>query len=421
MISFRSLVGRGQADATRPDENELQSKFRILFVDDEAKILVGLSHMLRRMRREWEMVFVENAEQALKAINAQPFHVVVSDMRMPGMDGASLLAEVRRKNPGAVRIILSGYSDEENVLKTVGPAHQYLAKPVSSEELTNSIRRSLALRKFVSNAKHVTWYRASRRFDATAVFSRVITELERPTASAASVAKIVANDAAMVAGTLKLINSPFFGVTGTVTDVGKAVRLLGFERIRSLVLHVGLFRHFAGNWSIAKLLETINIQSHNIGILASAIARADGLDERTVEECHCAGLLSQLGALVLLDDQPVGFREAAELRETNRISLGEAQARVFGAAQAELGAYLLGLWGFPDSIVEAVAFCQRPSQCQTMPSPIAPILHFANAAVTQDEPAAGGLGDTEMLRQTFREKFPKWSKIFAAAKENFRT
>ncbi|MBE0599999.1 MAG: HDOD domain-containing protein [Burkholderiaceae bacterium] len=400
-------------------------KFRILFVDDEPKILTGLGHTLRKMRGEWDMTFVDGSEKALQAIRQEPFDAVISDMRMPGMDGAALLIEVRRRNPGAVRIILSGYVDEERVIKTVGPAHQHLAKPIAPTKLVECIRRSLSLRRFLRNAKLRQLVGSIESLPTPPLlFSRVVAELERPTASAASISKIVANDPAMVAETLKLINSPFFGITTPVTDVATAVRLLGFERIRSLVLKVGLFRHFSGNWSVAKQLEAISAQSHNIGMLALAIARSEGMDERTLDEIHCAGLLSQLGAVVLLDDQPTGFRLATEKRESLGISFGEAQAHVFGAAQAELGAYLLGLWGFPDPIVESVAFCQRPMQCGAMPSRIVSILHFANAAIQLDgSPKLRGgaeLDESYLTSSGYKGRIEKWSKVLNTVRANFK-
>jgi len=100
---------------------------RILFVDDEPNVLEGLQRMLRGMRHEWEMHFAESGQDALDRLSKQPFDVVISDMRMPGMDGAQLLTEVMRRYPQIVRIILSGYSDHENILKLVRPAHQYVA------------------------------------------------------------------------------------------------------------------------------------------------------------------------------------------------------------------------------------------------------------------------------------------------------
>src|SRR5450755_4506465 len=101
----------------------------LLFVDDEPNVLQGLQRQLRPMRNEWDMHFVENGQKALDFMAAQPVDIVVSDMMMPGMDGAQLLSEVVRRHPQTVRLILSGHAEREAVLRLVGPAHQYLSKP----------------------------------------------------------------------------------------------------------------------------------------------------------------------------------------------------------------------------------------------------------------------------------------------------
>jgi YesN/AraC family two-component response regulator len=77
---------------------------RILFVDDEPRILDGLKRMLHSMRREWEMVFALSGQQALDLLGSGSFNVIISDMRMPGMDGHQLLEKVRQAHPQVVRI-----------------------------------------------------------------------------------------------------------------------------------------------------------------------------------------------------------------------------------------------------------------------------------------------------------------------------
>src|SRR5438093_827737 len=114
-------------------------KTRILFIDDETLVLQGLQRMLRSMRNDWEMEFVESGAKALERIAQVGFDVVVSDMRMPGMNGAELLAEVMKRNPKTVRLILSGHADKELILKCVGSTHQYLAKPCDPEALKATI------------------------------------------------------------------------------------------------------------------------------------------------------------------------------------------------------------------------------------------------------------------------------------------
>ena len=87
---------------------------RILFVDDEQRILDGLRRLLRDKRAEWEMVFVDGGSKALEQLRASPFDIVITDMRMPGMDGATLLTHVKEEFPDVVRLVLSGCSDPED-------------------------------------------------------------------------------------------------------------------------------------------------------------------------------------------------------------------------------------------------------------------------------------------------------------------
>ena len=98
----------------------------LLFVDDEPRVLQGLQRQLRVMREEWQMDFVESGPKALEFLATSPVDVLVTDMMVPGMDGAQLLTEVMKRHPDTVRLVLSGHADREAVLRLVGPVHQYL-------------------------------------------------------------------------------------------------------------------------------------------------------------------------------------------------------------------------------------------------------------------------------------------------------
>src|SRR5579863_1343288 len=117
----------------------------LLFVDDEPKLLQGLQRQLRPMREEWDMHFVESGNSALEFMSGRPVDIIVSDMMMPGMDGSQLLAEVAKKHPQTVRIVLSGQAEREAVLRLVGPAHQFLSKPCEADELRKAVSRAFAL------------------------------------------------------------------------------------------------------------------------------------------------------------------------------------------------------------------------------------------------------------------------------------
>ena len=93
------------------------TKRRILFVDDEAKVLDGLRNLLRRQRHEWDMLFALSGAAALEELAKAPVDVIVSDMRMPGMDGAELLTRVRTLYPQTARIVLSGHAERGAILE----------------------------------------------------------------------------------------------------------------------------------------------------------------------------------------------------------------------------------------------------------------------------------------------------------------
>lgn len=128
-------------------------KRRILFVDDEPNILDGLRRMLRSMRKEYELCFAENASDALKMMEQEEFDVAVSDMRMPGMDGADLLAVVQEKHSHSIRIMLTGQADEESTLRTIGIVHQFLVKPCDPEKLKVILFRASALHRLMIDGK----------------------------------------------------------------------------------------------------------------------------------------------------------------------------------------------------------------------------------------------------------------------------
>src|SRR6188768_1707511 len=112
----------------------------VLFVDDDLNVLSGLKRMLRSLRHEWAMEFVNSGDAALAFMAEHPIDVVVSDMRMPGMDGAELLREVSARHPGVIRIVLSGESNQESLMKVAGIAHQYLSKPCDTDTLKATVR-----------------------------------------------------------------------------------------------------------------------------------------------------------------------------------------------------------------------------------------------------------------------------------------
>lgn len=336
----------------------------LLFVDDESKLLDGLKRSLRTMRHEWNMAFVTSGEEALKQLQQMPFDVVVSDMRMPGMDGAQLLNEVRQRYPHVVRIILSGHSDRQMIFESISATHQFLAKPCETEQLMTTIQRACALRQLLKDdalSAVVAGIETIPSFPT--LFSEIKTEAESESSSLKTIGDIIAKDMGMTAKVLQLVNSAYFGLHGQVSTAEQAVTLLGLDTIQALVLTVHVFSQFSARHLSAFHLDHLWEESMEAGALARAIAKGEGQTPLEIEQAFTAGLLHDVGILVLAAN--IENRYSAVLAEASAKGrpVWEAEQSEFGTTHAEVGAYLLGLWGLSDSIVEAVAYHHRPGDC----------------------------------------------------------
>lgn len=351
--------------------------FRIAFVDDEPSILRGIRRTLTDMEDEWDMVFCSCGEETLAQARQRQFDVVVSDMRMPGMDGAKLLEAIRALHPATIRIILSGYSEADTVLRTVGPAHIYLAKPCDSATLRAAIGRQVALRALLGSQQlQATLAGLTSLPSLPRTYIQLQSELFSPFSSIKAVADIIARDVAMTAEILKLTNSAYFSAAGRVSTPLQAVRLLGMETIQALVLKIGVFRQFSGTHAVAPLLEALTFHSLALAELAECIAITEGADVALAKSAQIAAMLSDIGSVVLLDSYPDEYRTL--LADAGpELPLHVAETKAFGAAYPLIGAYLLGLWGFSDTIVEAVAYACTPSGCPGRDNLVLTAVHAA--------------------------------------------
>src|SRR5680860_1805796 len=122
----------------------LPSKASLLLVDDEENILRSLQRILRK--EPYDIQSASSGEEALALLETQRFDLVISDARMPGMDGPSLLSEIKKRWPWTIRILLTGYADINSTIKAIndGQIYRYISKPWDDEELKLVIRHALA-------------------------------------------------------------------------------------------------------------------------------------------------------------------------------------------------------------------------------------------------------------------------------------
>lgn len=388
----------------------------ILFVDDEPNILSALQRMLRGQRSDWKMSFACSGEEALHILAEIDVDVIVSDMKMPGMGGAELLEKVSELHPHIVRVILSGYSEKEGSMSSVGSAHQYLSKPCDPEVLKTTITNVCAQRELLTDrGLRQLVSRLPSIPSLPGIYVELVDELGKADCSTRRIAELIRRDIGMTVKILQIVNSAFFGISRPISDARTAVDFLGLETIASLTLGVGVISQFEQRGQGAMFAD-LWAHSMSVGVAASNIAAIEKTDTRS--DAFTAGLLHDIGRIILAVNVPEEYRTACELFAAEHISMVDAETQVFGATHAEVGAYLLGLWGLPSEVVRAVAFHHDPLAVPGERFTALTAVHAANGILRKahlEQDTCDTKLHLDYLSQIgLIERLPVWQEVFGA-------
>ena len=359
----------------------------LVFVDDEQNILQGLKRMLHGMRKQWKMHFFDNAQEALEFILANDVDVLVSDVRMPGMDGVHLLKAVRESSPNVIRMILSGHSDYTKALESTRVAHQFLSKPCDAKKLIATVERNLLLEEQLHNEKIlslITGYDALP--SSPVIYQQIMQAIESDDSSLADISRLIEQDVAMTAKILQLVNSAFFGLPRNFVKISEALAYLGIDTVKTLVLMHGVFNTLAEvSDEFRSQMERIWQHSLHTSYLAKAIAKDMGLSPKARDNATVAAMLHDIGQMVLQTFMLDDYAQVRQKAVAETQLLTEVETLELGCSHADIGGYLLSLWGLPTIIIEAVLFHHNPDKSTITEFSEISAVYFANLIVDGDE------------------------------------
>lgn len=332
------------------------NKRRILFVDDDLFVIRGLKRAAEDYSDDWETYFVTSGQEALTVLQNYPMDIIISDMRMPSMDGAQLLEITRQRFPGVVRFILSGNTENAKLLQASRLAHQFIPKPCNMSQLKEIVDQACALRDTLANPLLIqTITRINTLPSLPKLYVRLMEALQAEEPAPKLVGDIISQDVAMTAKILQLVNSAFFSLPGKVNSPQKAVTILGINTIKALVLSIQVFSEYQGRSVEHFSMDELWRHSLTVGNLSQLIAQNIGLNKQGQADAQVSGVLHDIGKLIELEIPAY----TKLLRFNTSISL-EMEIQQIGTSHAELGAYLLSIWGLPQDIIEAVAYHHHP-------------------------------------------------------------
>lgn len=393
---------------------------RILFIDDEQSLLDGLRRSLRSRRDDWEMVFVTEPGGAYQAARESSFDIVISEMRMHQTSGVEVLEHFRNEHPETARFVLSGQAELQNVMRAVPLAHQYLSKPCECTVLEGAVARALELKRLLGDG---TCRHALGEIDSLPSLPDTYAEITRaltdPESGIDSIAEIIERDMAMSAKMLQLVNSAFFGLPRQVSEISQAASLLGIDMMRDLVLAVEVFRPPPNaNAGVLAFLSTLQDRATWTG----GIARRMFTDRTRATAAFTAGVLHDIGLVLSATLLPERLEQSIAWSKEHGRPLHEAEAELFGVGHAEMGAYLLALWGLPYPILEAAAYHHRPLDLPHEEFGDLAAVHVASSLVEARMPCAllAGIPPAEvaegyLARIGVEDQYEEWVAIADAA------
>ena len=354
-------------------------KKRIVIIDNEEFYLESLKISLPEIFTGWQIDFFENAENALATLSSYPASCVVTDLILPKMQGFELLKEIRKQYPKTVRIILADKSQKNELLKTIGPAHKFLTKPCDPRELKNAVEHSIQLRAAFENRDIVDLVNSMESLPSLPkMYFELIDLLNDSESSIIDIADLIAQDPAISAKILQLVNSSFFGLPRRVESINLAVNLLGINIVTNLVLMMNVFHQYSETQLHDFSIEYLTAHSVRTAKSAQAFLASEGVGDSEQKTAYTAGLLHDMGKLIFITNMPDQYSEAVALSRKEKIPLFKAEKKVLRTDHQAVGAYLLHLWNFPDNIIESVAFHHNPElvQCHSLCPAVA--IHLAN-------------------------------------------
>ena len=330
----------------------------VLFVDDERSILKSLERLF--FDSDIDALFADSGAEGLKILGNQPIDIVVSDMKMPEMDGHQFLRQVKKSFPGTTRIILSGYASENELFESIidGSNSLYLLKPWKGEELKTTIEHIFAARDLYRNLSIFEFANKLENLSMIPGIYNSVSNLIEQDADISAIANVIEGDPTVTASVLRVVNSAFYNIkTASITQ---AITFLGLPVVKSIVLSCGLLQSVRIHFPPFNLQRLARHATRTNMLVSAIYAKVYG--SAMPDSIATAGLLHNIGFVLFLHYFPEKYKLILQeyLNLEGQELLPVLEKERIGVTHAELGGYLLDWWALPYSIVECALFHNTP-------------------------------------------------------------
>ncbi len=352
-------------------------KKRILIVDEDKKTLNDAESLLQDKLEEWDITFAVSGPDALVMLDENTFDVIVTDLCMNQMSGMQLLTLVQKAYPMTIRLMLDDRSELDETIKSIKLAHQSIAKPIDAS-FVKTLQTALNIQSIINNKTVSEIVGDIEKLPSLPnIYQEISMAMQRPNVSSDKIASIIEKDLALTTKILQLVNSSFFGLGQKITSVSKAVGLIGLSMLKILTLLTESLASFnMGQIPKAFSIERLQNDAILYGKVASKVFQK--VDRDRIEDAFMAGFLHGIGYLIMIEHLNEGFAQALHRHKEEQRSLIDCENEICSTNHAEIGAYLLGLWGLPLPIIEAVAYYYAPQNLEHTGFDLVDAVHIAS-------------------------------------------
>ncbi len=359
----------------------------LLFVGGEESWLGQVERDLACLQPNWKCTRAADCATAVEKWAGGSFDTLIVDGKIA--DGVKLIKTLEKELAHGVCLVRCQTLDRAASAQWKGSGATLVPEDSDAATLLSSIKRSACIQDWMGNEAIKNLVTQIRKLPAQPkLHTQVTEELRSENGSMDAVGRLISQEPVMSAKILQVVNSAFFGLTREISDTTECVMVLGAERIKALILLAGVFSQYAAAKCPGFAPEPVWGHSIQVGAYARAIALAETKNARTAEAAFTAGLLHDIGKIVLAANLPEMYDTVQRLKVSKNITTREAELEILGTSHAELGACLLATWGLPLPILEAIAWHHEPSHCKEKGFSLLAAVHAANVFAQEDK--AGG-------------------------------
>lgn len=348
-------------------------KKSILFVDDEKPILNSFKRLF--IKTDYNVYLAISAADALSILKKQKIDMIISDVKMPQIDGYSLLNTVKEKYPNTIRIILSGYIDKKDIIKAVqnNIAKIYLLKPWDNKDLISLVNRLFNVRKTLNDIKIFDLLEKCDNIPTIPDIYTNVTNLIKQEAPIEKISRSIEEDQSLTLKILQITNCAFYHIKPA--SIKDAILYLGLDTIKNIMLTVQLFDFdniFPINNSKLKVLwKHSSVTNSLVQFLYSNI-----YNKKIPNNYFIAGLLHDIGKLIFINNYPKEYDKILQI--SNNVLVETEEKQILGLPHSILGAHLLNWYDFPYAVVEAATFHHIPTDSNIINKKIVSLVHISN-------------------------------------------